>query len=242
MKYIILILLFWGFQTQADILEDFDSLGTNKVLLEKAQVLVPEKKIEIVQGRIVNRNWRQEFSTDYEVTSSGANPYFFTQALGLSYQLHINPYWSIGLKYNYAFNKLSAEGDKIITDGRSKQDKIIHSDPNSEEKPEPFIPEMNWLKQSYLATVNWYPIYGKFKFLNSGIVHFDIYTHLAIGQAELRFNDSPIYQLGLGTGFWWSQHLSSRLEYKFTTYTADFYEKEQVQNMGNVSLSMGYLL
>ncbi|MCB0357555.1 MAG: outer membrane beta-barrel domain-containing protein [Bdellovibrionales bacterium] len=227
---------------QADILEDFDSLGSNKILLEKAQALAPEKKIEIVQNRVVDRHWRHEFAPEFEVVSSGANPYFQTRMIGFNYQLHINPRWSIGLNYNYAFNELTEEGQQVIDDGRAKQDQILKEDPNSLDKPEPFIPELNWLKQSYSAQLNWYPIYGKFSLLNKAIVHFDLYTHLAIGQAQLRFNDSPLYQAGLGLGLWWSQHLTSRLEYKFTTYTAELYKSEQTVQTGNLNFSVGYLL
>ncbi|MCB0391209.1 MAG: outer membrane beta-barrel domain-containing protein [Bdellovibrionales bacterium] len=239
---ILLSLLFSSFIANGDILKDFDSLGKNKVLLENAQALFPEKKIEIVQERIVDRNWRHEFSPDYEVVSNGDNPYFHSQKLGFNYQLHINPYWSVGLKYQYNFNWLTEEGDRIIEDGRAKQDAIYRDDPNSREKPDPFIPELNWAQENYLAFVNWYPIYGKFKFLNSGIVHFDLYTHLAAGQIKLRYNNSDLYQFGIGTGLWWSQHITSRIEYKFSTYKTELYKDQSSIQTGNLSLSVGYLL
>lgn len=242
MKRWALIFTFLTLPVQADILEDFDSLGANKVLLEKAQALAPNNRIQIVQERVVNRFARHEITTDYEVVSSGANPYFNTQGLGLSYQFHLNPHWSVGVKYSYAFNQLSAEGDKIIEDGRARQEAILRKDPNSDDRPDAFIPELNWVRQSYLLMVNWYPIYGKFKFLNSGIVHFDIYTHIAIGEIQLRYNTSPLYQGGLGMGFWWSQHLSSRVEYRFSSYRADFYDSSESINTGNLGLSLGYLL
>ena len=242
MKVVVFIGLLISSFAQADILEDFDSLGANKVLLEKAQALHPEKKIEIIQGRIVNRRFRHEFSPEYEVVGAGDNPYFHTQSAGFTYQFHISPYWSVGVKYNYAFNQLTDEGDQVIKDGRAKQDQILKDDPNSKDRPEPFIPELNWAEESYVALLNWYPIYGKFKVLNSGIVHFDIYTHLAAGQIKLRFNDSELYQAGLGAGFWWSQHFTSRIEYKFSTYKTELYKKEDSVQTGNLSFSVGYLL
>ncbi len=242
MKSIILLILFSGSYCFADLLKDFDSLGSNKVLLEKAQVLAPEKQIQIVQGRVVNRVRRHEFLTSIEAIQEGGNSYIDTRLAGLNYQYHLTPYWSVGLNYGYAFNELSSEGEKVIAEGRDLQDQIISEDPNSTQKIDPFIPELNWIEQSLVAQVNWYPIYGKFKFLNKSIVHFDIYTQLGAGQVELRKSNSTIYQAGLGIGFWWSQHLTSRLEYKYSTYDAEHYKEDISVEMSSLNFSVGYLL
>lgn len=226
----------------ADLLKDFDSLGSNKVLLDKVRALEPEKKIEVVQDRIVNRVQRHELLSNFEMVQSGGNSYLNTQMMSLSYHYHINPRWSVGLSYGYAFNQLTTEGDRIIQEGKARQDEILRGDPNSSDKPDPFIPELNWMRDNYMAQLSWYPVYGKFNFLNKGVVHFDLYTQLGVGQARLRYNDSILYQAALGFGFWWSQNLTSRLEYKYSTYTAEFYRGEIAVETGNIGFSIGYFL
>ena len=241
-KIVFLSFLIYSSNIHADILEDFDSLGRNKVLLEKAKALEPNKKIEIIQDRIINRKNRHEFYPGYEMVQAGGSPYFHSQMISMNYMYHISPYWSVGLNYGYAFNQLSTEGQNVIDYGKRKQNELLEEDPNSTDKADPFIPEMNWLKQSVMAQVDWYPIYGKFKLLNTAIVHFDIYTTLGVGKIELKNNDSNLYQFGLGMGFWWSQNLTSRLEAKYSSYVSEFFSSENRENIGSFAVYMGYML
>ncbi|MEI7973586.1 MAG: hypothetical protein WCH11_04380, partial [Bdellovibrio sp.] len=57
--------LFASLFSQADLLQDFDSLGGNKVLLEKAQALNPEQNVYVVQDRIVSRKNRFEIAPEF---------------------------------------------------------------------------------------------------------------------------------------------------------------------------------
>ena len=161
----------------ADLMEDFDSLGGNKDLLETAKALKPESKIQIVQDRVVNRFKRHEFSSEFNHVAGGGNPYFDTNSGGVSCNFHFNPHWSLGAKYYYYFNQLTTEGADKISKGLSR-----NRNRAPDEVGEAFIPDLNWPKQMYMANLNWYPIYGKMNVFDRGIVHFDVYTILGVGE------------------------------------------------------------
>ena len=234
MRQIILLLMFFTPSLYAadGILEDFDSLGGNDTLLQKVQALVPQSRVKIVQQRIVDRFNRHEFSPEMGLISGGTS-YFNTSFVALAYQYHINPHWSVGLKYNYYLNKLTPEGDKIIDQAIANVD---------EENELTSIPEMNWPRQSYITQLNWYPIYGKLNIYDEGIIHFDMYTILGIGQMALRHGETMTYQVGFGTGFWISQHLTARLEYKYKTYDVEYYAGTKNMTVHDFGLSLGYML
>ena len=235
MKKLLVTLLILSFGTtyaadeNSGLLKDFDSLGGNDVLLDKAQALNPEVSVKIVQKRIVDRHFRNEFSPEVGI-ALGGDTYVDTQTVGLGYQFHINPRWSVGVKYNHFFNQLSEEGENLLNERIENGNVVID------------IPEMDYMKSMYLATVNFYPIYGKFNFLDQGVVHFDTYLVLGGGQAELKNGDSPVYTAGLGFGLWFSQHLTSRMEIRYQNHEVQWYNGTQNIDTTIASFSMGYLL
>ncbi|MCB0385405.1 MAG: outer membrane beta-barrel domain-containing protein [Bdellovibrionales bacterium] len=208
--------------SRADIMEDFDSLGGNDVLLEKAQALNPETKIEIVQGRIVDRRSRHEFYPEYG-NILGGDSYLNTQYLGANYQYHFNPRWSVGLKYSNYLNELGSEGKNIINQFG-------------------FIPELDWPKQSYMGVINYYPMYGKFSFFGKGIVHFDFYMLAGYGNIELKNGETGALTGGAGIGFWFSQHLTSRIEIRMLNYTSQRLAGAADMKLTVANFSLGYLL
>lgn len=223
MNYAVVILGFLASVTvHADVLEDFDSLGGNNVLLEKAKVLEPEKDISIVQNRIVNRINRLEFAPQY-FSVFGGDSYLSTHATGLDAHFHFNPKLSIGVNYFTAYNELTAEGKKLIED-------------------DGLIPDVDFLKSGTIGTLNWYPIYGKFNLANLAIVHFDLYFLGGYGSVELSSGNSSAYTYGGGIGFWFSQHLSSRLEVRQLMYEASRDSGSVDMDLTLGSFSVGYLL
>jgi outer membrane beta-barrel protein len=206
----------------ADLMEDFNSLGGNNILLEQAQALNPDTKIEIVQNRIINRNLRNEFQFGYG-NVIGGDAYLNSQYAGLDYGFHFNPRWSLGFKYSYYLNELASEGKHLISQFG-------------------YIPELDWPKQSYQGVINYYPIYGKFNFFGIGIVHFDFYVLAGYGEIELKSGNTAAVTAGGGFGFWFSQHLTSRLEIRYLNY-----ESERLAGAANMKLmvanfGLGYLL
>lgn len=206
----------------ADILKDFDTLGGNDVLINRAKQLQPDKDVKIVQNRVVDRRWRNEFSGGY-ANVLGGDAYLQTQMLNLDYHLHISPYWSVGLGYYSAFNKLSREGRHLLnTDG--------------------LIPDVDEPQSGYELSVNFSPIYGKINLLNVGVMQFDIYAIGTYGKIMLNSGETDSYTVGAGFGLWISQHLTSRLELR-----QRFYEARRLGGTVDVdttiaSFSFGYML
>jgi len=239
-RLFVVILVLSAVQVRADdLMKDFDSLGGNKVLLDEAKSLSPDKRVKIVQKRIVNRFKRFEFLPEYEHVTSGENSYLDTNSLAMSTQFHLNPHISFGLKYVYNMNKLTNEGKTLITTAQRRADLSgrVH-----DELKDPFIPQLNWPKEEKLAFVNFYPIYGKMNVFDMGVVQFDVYGLLSGGKIKLRYNSSNLYQAGLGIGLWWSQHLTIRLEVKYQTYKANYYDQTRKVENSAVSLGVGFLL
>ena len=224
MKFFVLINLtaLFACSAFADILKDFDSLGGNDVLINRAKVLQPEKEVKVVQNRIVDRRWRNEFSASYS-NVIGGDAYLQTQVLGLDYHLHINPYWSVGVSYFSAFNKLSREGRFLIdTDA--------------------LIPDIDHADQGYELTGNFAPIYGKINMFDMGVLQFDVYAIVTYGKIKLKSGETDTYTVGAGLGLWISQHLTSRLEIR-----QRFYEAQRFGGATNIettvaSFSLGYML
>lgn len=217
-----LIVLWLGRIAQADILKDFDSLGGNDVLINRAKVLQPEKDIKVVQNRVVDRRWRNEFSGGYN-NVVGGDSFLNTQMLSLDYHLHISPYWQVGLSYYSAFNSMSREGKYLI-----EQNKLV--------------PDIDEPDSGYEALLNFAPIYGKVNMFGMGVVQFDIYALLSYGNITLKSGDTPSYTYGAGLGLWISQHLTARFELRQRNYEAQRFGGKENVDTTNASLSFGFLL
>jgi outer membrane immunogenic protein len=212
---------------QAEIMEDFDTLGGNKVLLDKVKDMTPDAQISIVQDRTVSRRNRFEFSPEL-ATVAGGDSYNITRTMGMNAHYHITPQWSLGVKYEKAFNKLTNEGQALVA--------------QAEETGQALIPDIDYPKQSTMALINFYPIYGKMNLYDMGILHFDFYGIAGYGQISLRSGNTPTYTFGGGMGMWFSQHLTSRLEARYQNYQATRYTGKTSMDLTVLSLQIGYLL
>jgi len=212
---------------KADLLQDFDSLGGNDVLLERAQALNPEANIRVVQDRIVDRRHRLEFAPEY-ANVLGGDAYNTTHMIGLNAHYHITPHWSLDAKYDYAFNQLRREGEFLIGD-TSAHDKGV-------------IPDIDYPRSQVLATLSWYPIYGKMNLYDLGVAHFDVYALAGGGQILLKSGAQSTYTAGGGIGFWVSQHLTTRFEARYQTYKATRFNGTVDMNTIVAGVQIGYLL
>lgn len=212
---------------QADIMEDFDSLGGNNVLLEKVRDLNPETQVSIVQDRTVSRRNRFEISPEFS-SVVGGDAYNVTRNLGVNLNYHITPKWSVGVKYEKSSNKLTQEGEYMVSQAIRDQSALV--------------PDIDYQKQSTMAMLNFYPIYGKMNLYDLGIVHFDVYGLAGYGNVNLRSGTKPSYTAGGGVGLWFSQHLTSRLEARYQTYQAERLSGTQKMDLTVLSLQIGYLL
>lgn len=225
----------------AGVLEDLESLGGNQVLLERAEKLNPDKKIEIVQDRVVKRKMRSELNLDYGGVVGG-DSYVSTQNLGLTYHLHLTHRWSIALRGTYHANRLTSEGQYLI-DKAQELEGNLSSNAKKEVESVGLIPLIDYPKYSGYVIGNWYPIYGKINLHDLGVAQYDIYTLGGVGQVTLKSGSTTAFTAGGGIGFWLSQHLTSRFEVRYETFEAKRLagQKERM-NLTVLGISMGYLL
>jgi outer membrane immunogenic protein len=217
--------------SHADLLEDFDSLGGNDVLLEQAKALIPETEVRVVQERVVSRRNRFEVTGGYSNYISG-DTYLTTQSLDLGVQYHINPRISLGAHYFEGFNGMTSEGEAY---GRTIAG-ITGSN------GEPHIPDFDPIQNGYYGSVNFYPFYGKLNLLGRAVVHFDPYLMGGFGNVNLVSGTTDLTLYGAGVGFWLSQHLSTRIEFRQQSYEAQRYSGGQKLNLSVGSITLGYLL
>lgn len=195
------VLVFSSLSYGKSVSEDLNSLGVNQDIVRKARKINPDNNVKIVQKRAVDREWRVEGSLGYGLLAGG-NPYVDTQQIEGSLEVHITPRWSVGGRY-YAFdNELSKEGNRVYNSGAN------------------VVPDVrDFPKDAYLASVSFYPIYGKVNLFNLNVTQFDLYLSAGYGQIQLgRSGSTDLMSFGGGVGFWFTNWLTSRLEIRYQTY------------------------
>ncbi|PIS11890.1 MAG: outer membrane beta-barrel domain-containing protein [Bdellovibrio sp. CG10_big_fil_rev_8_21_14_0_10_47_8] len=213
---------------------DFDSLGGNQTILERAKALAPEKNVSIVQNRTVSRRHRFELAPELSGTFGG-DAYNRTKSLGLNLHYHFNPRWSVGLKYDYSFNTLTPEGE-------AQMDQAVEDYNKNPANPNKAFPQIDYPKSETLALVNWYPFYGKLNLLDKAVSHFDVYAIGGYGQIQLSSGSVPTYTAGGGIGFWINQHFSTRLEMRYQNYKTKYLDGDRTLDLALASVQMGWLL
>lgn len=213
---------------------DFDSLGGNKPLLDRAKALEPESNVSIVQNRTVNLRSRWEVAPEYSGTFGG-DTYNRTQSVGLNAYYHITPRWAVGLKYNTHFNQLTSEGEAMA---RQAGEEYVANP----ETAKAYFPEVDYPKSETMAMLNWAPFYGKINMLDLAVAHFDVYAIAGYGQLELKSGNTTAYTGGGGIGFWFSKNFSTRIEMRYQKYSAKYATGEKDMNLAIAGLQMGWLL
>ncbi len=218
----------------AQVAQEIDSFGGNEALYLKAKALNPEVESEVIQNRFSNRTNRFEFAPEYS-NVTGGDSYNRTNNMGFNVQYHINPSWSMGLKYNYSFNNLTPEGQAMV----NKATQAAQVNPKD---PGYLFPQVIFPKSETLALVNWYPIVGKLSFGKWGVAHFDTYLLGGLGTMELSKGSTATSTLGMGLGFWVNSNVTTRVEYRSQQYKAEYYNNTQNMSTGVASVQMGWML
>ena len=187
-----------------------NNLGNQENLLDKAHPTVPVNTYRVVQKRIIDRDLRAEFNLNAGLNTSGGDSYYRTKSLGAQLEFHITPMWSIGVRQNYFFNELTAEG-KIAFD---RSEEAIKA--NMGDKAD--VPVIDYPLEQTIGAISFYPLYGKMSWFDSTVSYFDFYMMLGGGQMKLRYGTTPVTTGGVGLGMWWTQHLSSRIELRYQKY------------------------
>lgn len=220
-----------------DLNSEMDALGANKELMKKAKAIDPGNRVRVVQNRQVDRNYRLELGMNYGAFATGGDPYVTTTTYGGQLDFHINPRWSFGARYQGYSNKLNNEGRSVLDDANRR---IANGEQGVR------VPGYTFPKSSWLAVVDWYPIYGKMNMFDAGVAQFDIYFLGGAGSINLGNGSAPMYTAGGGVGFWLFQHLSMRLEARWQGYNEKVYDglAMQTRNMNETVLtaSVGFIL
>lgn len=214
--------------------QEFDSFGGNEALYMKAKALNPQVENEVVQNRFTKRTNRVEVAPEFSGVFGG-DAYNRTNNVGMNLNYHINPKWSVGVKYNYSFNTLTPEG-KAMVDMAERSAAANPKDPNY------LYPQVVYPKTETLGMVSWYPIVGKLSFGSWGVAHFDTYFTGGYGTMELSTGSSPVATLGVGMGFWVNSNLTTRFEYRAQQYKAEYYDRSENMNTNVASVQMGWML
>jgi outer membrane immunogenic protein len=221
---------------QINLEKDFDSLGNNQAVIQRAKALDPKNKTKVVQSRVVDMYNRLEIGGNIGGVMGG-DSYYSTTSLGANLDFHFNPHWSLGARYYHNFNSLTSEGNAAFN--QAAQDKttsgIYHT------------PALDYPIDTTLGVVSWYPIYGKLNLFDMGVSHFDIYLLGGGGVTSLASGSAPTVTAGGGFAFWWTNWLASRLEVRYQEYTEHpYYDSPQSssQQVNDVvgMLSLGILL
>ncbi len=198
---ILAITLISGSLAFAKASEDLDSLGVNREVVRKARKLQPNNKVKIVQKRSVDRRWRVEGTLGYGYITGGS-PYVDSKQLEGALELHVTPRWSVGGRYYSFQNELSQEGQRVFDGSPSVRPDV-----------------RDFASDAYLASVSFYPVYGKINLFDWNVTQFDIYLSAGYGQINLaQSGSSDLISAGGGVGFWLTDWLTSRFEVRYQTY------------------------
>lgn len=208
------------------------SLGSQEVLLDKARPSLPANTYRVIQRRAIDREYRFEFDVSAGGVAGG-DSYFNSKNLGLQAEFHLSNRWSLGLRHLWNFNDLTAEGKRRFDYAEASYAAGNFS---------PDVPDLDWPISTSLATISFYPLYGKVSWFESTVSYFDFYLLAGGGMVNLRRGQSPIGAAGIGMGMWWTDHLTSRIEAVYQNYEDQMISgKRRIQN-ANISFSMGFLL
>ncbi len=209
-----------------------NSLGTNENILYKAQPSVPANTYRVVQRRVIDREWRNEFALSGSFVNGG-DSYYQTQNVGLHYDLHFNHRWSIGARYLNSYNNLTPEGRRVFETSESQ---IGSGNSNY------YAPDVDYPLSTTMAQISFYPVYGKVSWFESTVSYFDFYLLLGGGQVKLDSGTSGMFTAGGGMGMWWTQHLTSRLELRYQSYNDQIYTgPRKIENLVG-SFAFGVML
>ncbi len=218
----------------AQVQQEIDSFGGNESLYQKAQALNPNIQTDVVQNRFVEKANRFELAPEIGGVFGG-DAYNKSSNVGMNAYYHISPKWAIGAKYNYYTNKLTPEGQAMI-------DRASDAAAQNPGNPSYLYPQVVFPKSEMMGTISWSPIVGKLSFGSWGVAHFDTYFLAGYGTIELNTGSSSQTALGAGLGFWVTQHMTTRLEYRAQQYTAKYYDKSNNMSVGTASVQVGWLL
>jgi len=214
--------------------EEVNALGGNAALLKLSSEINPDKKIRVVQNRLVSRDNRFEIAARYG-QRFGGDAYLQTQALQANIEYHFNPRFSLGVIYSDYGSQLSPEGARVFSEARAS----LQAGGGLSSFPDVDAPQ-----NSILGQIQFYPMYGKINFFDKSIIQFDVSLIAGVGTINLASGSSQLISTGVGSGFWITQNISARVEIRYESYKDrdSIYNTSRNLNPVSGSLGLGILL
>lgn len=213
-----------------------NSLGANEALMQKAEPTVPHNTYRIVQKRVIDRITRLEVSVNSGLVNGG-DSYYLTNSTGAQMEFHINHRWSIGGRFAQFTNELTREG---------KNQLAIYEAKHAAGDPRASFPNLDFPQSQYVATISYYPLYGKMSLFDASVSYFDLYILAGAGKMQLLEGESNLATGGVGFGMWWNQHITSRIEVRYQQYKdqGNRSEHPEGRQIGNTIafVGMGFLI
>jgi outer membrane beta-barrel protein len=215
MKKLVLSILTVSFALSAQAAErkslknDFATLGDNQVFAEKVKQMDQDKRVRIVQNRIVDLHNRFEIGGTYGY-NTGGDSYVTTQNLGGILEFHFSPKFAMGIRYQHFYNELTSEGKSQY----DAYNAAVKNDPGASN----LVPQIDNPEDVGMVTVSYSPIYGKLNLFDMSVAHFDVYTIAGYGKMKLTRGTSDLFTGGAGMGIWLTQNFSARLEARYEAY------------------------
>lgn len=216
-----------------DLKNEFSTLGDNREVVERVKNMDTHQKVRVVQNRLVDRNHRIEIAGNYAF-NGGGDSYVKTQNLGALLEYHINPRWSLGAHYQKSYNTLTPEGENRLS--AALADQTVNKGSTMK------YPAVDYPLETQLATISYYPIYGKMNLFDTGIAQFDMYIQLGYGKINLFSGTSDVMSVGLGSGIWLTQRITTRIEGRFQQYEDLLKTDRRNQNNFQAVASLGILV
>ncbi len=183
---------------------------------DRVNPLVTEEKLYVVNKRYSSLTNRHELSLAGG-RNFNADSHLDSSLASLAYRYHINSKWSVGIRYNEYYNKLSGSGEKLF-DNRD------------------LLPDSDFALKSTEAFINYNTIYGKLRVTKNTIVYFDQYISLGYGEISLATGETQNYIADLGFSFWIGKNFSARAGFK-----NEFYQQQKLNGSRDVHNVQGYL-
>lgn len=220
-----------------EVSQSLESIGSKRSSHDRAYRFDSRARVGIVHGRAIDRNWRVELGANYGPSAFG-DAYLNTQTLGGRVDLHVNPAFSLGVLYAKAFNQLSNEGEARMQQARF--DAATYGN----------RPRIAYPEDQVMGVINWYMTYGKLNFFDWRTFQFDIYSLAGFGQINVTTNSNGqesaqttgVWTGGAGIGFWLAQHLTSRFEIRYQSYSDKAYGGARDINQIIGTFGLGVLL
>lgn len=220
-------------QNKKNLRDEFETLGDNQEVVDRVRKLETRQRVRVVQNRLVDRNNRLELAVNLGGVSGG-DSYVSTYNTGAMLQYHITPRWSLGLEYSKANNKLTDEGKR-------QYDAAYEAQQTDPESPLRF-PAVDFPIDTKLATLSFYPIYGKLNLFDYSIAQFDLYTLLGYGTKKMYSGETNTFAAGVGSGIWLNNYLTARLEVRYEKYKDLLQTAQRDQEAFSGTASLGIMI